>query len=287
MGAWDSLDSLGKPLLSDDAFRRFCALVHDGTGLSFSDSSRFFVEKRLENRLEALGGIQPEDYIHFLLYDHEKEQEWGRLIDLLTTNETYFMREERQLKCFQKDILPLLAKQKPDRKIRVWSAGCSTGEEPYSIVILLHESGLFKDSEVEIMATDINTRVLTRAREGLYTESSFRAVDDAFKNRWFRKESDGRFRISDEIRRMVKFSRFNLFDLDRYSLFSPFDVIFCRNVIIYFDIEAKVKVIERFWDKMREGGYLLLGHSESLISITDKFKLVHLPSDLVYTKATQ
>ena len=287
MGAWDSLDSLGKALLSDDVFRRFCALVHDETGLSFSDSSRFFVEKRLENRLEALGGIPPEEYIHFLLYDQEKEQEWGRLVDLLTTNETYFMREERQLKCFQKDILPHLVRQRPGGKIRVWSAGCSTGEEPYSIVILLHESGLLKDGEVEIMATDINTRVLARAREGLYTESSFRAVDDAFKNRWFRKEPDGRFRISDEIRQKVKFSRFNLFDLDRYSLFTPFDVIFCRNVIIYFDIEAKVKVIERFWEKMREGGYLLLGHSESLISITDKFKLVHLPTDLVYTKAAQ
>lgn len=287
MGAWDSLDSLGKALLSDDAFRRFCTLVHDETGLSFSESSRFFVEKRLENRLEALGGMPPEEYVHFLLYDQAKEQEWGRLIDLLTTNETYFMREERQLKCFQKDILPLLSKLRPGGKIRIWSAGCSTGEEPYSIVILLNEMGLLAGDAVEVMATDINTRVLARAKEGVYTESSFRAVDDAFKRRWFNKEGDGRYRIVEDIRRMVRFSRFNLFDLDRYSLFSPFDVIFCRNVIIYFDIEAKVKVIGRFWEKMREGGYLLLGHSESLISITDKFKLVHLPSDLVYTKAVQ
>ncbi len=285
MGAWDSLNGLGKPLLSDDSFRRFCALVHDETGLSFSDASRFFVEKRLENRIEALGGMPPEEYIHFLLYDQDKDREWDRLIDLLTTNETYFMREERQLRCFQKDILPMLVRQRPGAKVRVWSAGCSTGEEPYSIVILLMESGLLQKDLVEVMATDINTRVLTRAKEGVYTESSFRAVDDAFKNRWFKPEADGRYRIREEIRQRVNFSRFNLFDLDRYSLFSPFDVIFCRNVIIYFDIEAKVKVMERFWDKTREGGYLLLGHSESLISITDKFKLVHLPSDLVYTKA--
>ncbi len=287
MGAWDSLNGLAKPLLSDDSFRRFCALVHDVTGLSFSDASRFFVEKRLENRIEALGGMPSEEYIHFLLYDQDKDREWDRLIDLLTTNETYFMREERQLRCFQKDIVPMLLRQRPGGKIRIWSAGCSTGEEPYSIVILLGESGLLQKDLVEVMATDINTRVLSRAREGVYTESSFRAVDDAFKKRWFTPEPDGRYRIRDEIRRRVTFSRFNLFDLDRYSLFSPFDVIFCRNVIIYFDIEAKVKVMERFWDKMREGGFLLLGHSESLISITDKFKLVHLPSDLVYTKAVQ
>jgi chemotaxis protein methyltransferase CheR len=284
MGLWDSLGGANK-VLDDDLFRRICGVIHDRTGLFFGESSRFFFEKRLDNRLEALGGMAPADYMNYLLFDAQAASEWDALLALLTTNETYFMREEKQLRCFQKDILPALRDRKAGQRIRVWSAGCSSGEEPYSIAILVRESGAVPESQVEIFATDINTRVLAKAKEGLYTDNSFRSVDASFKARWFAEEAPGRFRIREDLRRRVQFSRFNLFDLDRYSLLTGFDVIFCRNVIIYFDMEAKAKVMERFWEKMAPGGFLLLGHSESLISITDRFKLIHLPNDLVYTKA--
>lgn len=272
-------------MLDDDLFRRFCALIHDATGLHFGETSRYFVERRLESRMLALGGMSPGEYIQFLEYDPERAQEWDQLIAVITTNETYFMREERQLRCFQQDILPLLLEARGKQKIRVWSAGCSSGEEAYTLAILVREAQRCPEDQVEIYATDINTRVLAKAKNGVYTESSFRAVDAAFRQRWFREVEPGKFQIAPDIQRRVTFARFNLFDAERYSLLSPFDVIFCRNVIIYFDLEAKVRVVDRFNEKLRAGGYLLLGHSESLISVTDKFTLVHLPNDLVYMKA--
>jgi chemotaxis protein methyltransferase CheR len=283
MALWES----GAPernLLDDELFRLYCKLVHDELGLSFGPTSRFFFEKRLENRLEALGGLSPVDYYHYLQFDPDRAQEWDHLISLITTNETYFMREERQLQCFVKDIVPRLRESRPGQRIRIWSAGCSSGEEPYTVAILLTESGLWTEGGFEILGTDVNTRVLARAKEGVFPESSFRSVDASFKNRWFQPESPGRYRLREEARRKVQFSRFNLFEADRYALLMPFDVILCRNVIIYFDMDAKVRVMERFHEKLRTGGFLLLGHSESLISVTDKFRLVHLPTDLVYTK---
>jgi chemotaxis protein methyltransferase CheR len=280
---WEQADGPEKWLLDDDLYARVCALIHDVTGLYFSDNSRYFLEKRLETRMEAIGGMSPRDYLSFLRFDSHRDEEWDQLISLITTTETYFMREERQLRCFQRDVLPILKQRSGPQKMRIWSAGCSTGEEPYTIAMLVRDAGI-PEEQVEIFATDINSRALARAKEGVYGDSAFRAVDAAFKERWFTRVSPGKLRIKDEIRQRISFSRFNLLETDRYALLPPMDVIFCRNVIIYFDLESKVKVILRFFEKMRSGGFLMLGHSESLISITDKFKLIHLPGDLVYTK---
>lgn len=286
MGIWDPLGGNEKELLNEELFRRFCEVIHKSTGLHFGESSKFFLEKRLQNRLDSLGGLSPDDYLYYLLYDVQRDKELEKLVDLITTNETYFMREERQLTCFKKDIVPRLIEGKKGNPIRIWSAGCSTGEEPFSIAILLEESGAYSRADFEIKATDISRRVIARARAGIYGENSFRTVDENFKRRWFNEETPGRYSIKEKIRRRISFSWFNLFDESRYRTLSTFDVIFCRNVIIYFDLEAKVKVVERFWDTMRPEGFLLLGHSESLISVTDKFQLIHLPGDLVYVKAT-
>lgn len=277
-------DNLDKNLFSDEFYKRITSLIYDRTGLFFGESSRFFLEKRIEMRITSLNLRNGEEYLRLLLFDPEAEKEWDNLISMITTNETYFMREERQLKCFKDDILPELVKKNEGKKIRIWSAGCSSGEEPFSIAILIKESKVVNENMVEIFATDISSRALNKAREGIYGESSFRNVDEIFKAKWFVNIGENKWKIKDEIKKKVNFQKFNLFDLDRYSLLGNFDVIFCRNVIIYFDLDAKVKVVERFYDKLNNGGYLLLGHSESLISVTDKFKLVHLPTDLVYRK---
>lgn len=277
-------DNLDKNLFSDEFYKRITSLIYDKTGLFFGESSRFFLEKRIEMRITSLNLRNGEEYLRLLLFDPEAEKEWDNLISMITTNETYFMREERQLKCFKDDILPELVKKNEGKKIRIWSAGCSSGEEPFSIAILIKESKVVNENMVEIFATDISSRALNKAREGIYGESSFRNVDEIFKAKWFINIGENKWKIKDDIRKKVNFQKFNLFDLDRYSLLGNFDVIFCRNVIIYFNLDAKVKVVERFYDKLNNGGYLLLGHSESLISITDKFKLVHLPTDLVYRK---
>jgi chemotaxis protein methyltransferase CheR len=283
---WEPVEGPQKWLLDDDLYARICTLIHDVTGLSFGDNSRYFLEKRLETRMEAMGGISARDYLNYLRFDLQRDEEWDQLIALITTTETYFMREERQLRCFQRDILPFLGKRLGQQKLRIWSAGCSTGEEPYTIAMLVRDSGVPEES-IEIFATDINSRALAKAKEAVYGESAFRVVDIAFKERWFTRVSPGKFKLKDDIRQRVSFSRFNLLEMDRYALIPPMDVIFCRNVIIYFDMESKVKVILRFFEKMRQGGFLMLGHSESLISITDKFKLIHLPGDLVYTREAQ
>ena len=283
MVAWEPVETPKSWLLDDDLFRRFCGLIHEVTGLFFGENSRYFLEKRIETRIGSVGGMAARDYLNYLRFDSQKDEEWDHLIALITTTETYFMREERQLRCFQRDVLPLLRQRTGGQKIRVWSAGCSTGEEPYTLAMLVKDSQVPEES-VEIFATDINTRALSRAKEAVYGESAFRAVDRAFKDRWFLPVGPGKYQLRDEVRQRVSFSRFNLFEMDRYALLPTFDVIFCRNVIIYFDLDSKVKVILRFFEKMRPGGFLMLGHSESLISITDKLKLVHLPGDLVYTR---
>ena len=170
------------------------------------------------------------------------------------------------------------------KKIRIWSAGCSSGEEPYSIAILLQEGGYFDRGAFEIFASDINQQVLAKARRGHYRESAFRATTPALREKYFTHEADGSWRVTDEVRNRISFGRMNLYDQARVSLLGHLDVIFCRNVIIYFDDASKKHVVSSFYNRLTDGGYLLLGHSESLISLSTQFKLRHLKNDMVYQR---
>jgi len=272
--------------LPDDVFRLLRDFIHDYCGIFFDDGSKFLLERRLNRRLEQHQLKNFEEYYHFLRYDRRREEELVVLIDNLTTNETYFFRESAQLRAFSDEILPELRAKKPERKsLRIWSAGCSTGEEPYTIAILLLESGdWWRDWQVEIMGSDISQRVLHTARKGLYKQGSHRATPPDMLKQYFVEEGKGDYRIIDSVRRLVSFSYVNLLDPFKTSLIRDLDIIFCRNVIIYFDREAKKKVIGTFYDKLREGGYLLLGHSESLINISTAFTLRTLRNDMVYQK---
>jgi chemotaxis protein methyltransferase CheR len=170
-----------------------------------------------------------------------------------------------------------------ERSLRIWSAGCSSGEEPYTIAMLLLEMGCCKGWRVEIIGTDISHRVLQQARKAVYGKSAFRATDETYVKRFF-QEQDGSFKIADAVKELVTISHLNLFDQNRLALLGRMDIIFCRNVIIYFDQVAKKKVVEIFNRMLREGGYLLLGHSESLMNISTAFTLKHLKNDMVYQK---
>ncbi len=272
--------------LPDDIFRLLRDFIHDYCGIYFDDSSRFLLERRLSRRIEQHRLKSFEEYYHFLRYDRKREEELVVLIDNLTTNETYFFRETPQLRAFSEEILPELRRTLTDRRtLRIWSAGCSTGEEPYTIAILLLESGdWWRDWQVEIMGSDINQRVLHAARKGVYKKSAHRATSPEMLAKYFIEEEKGNYRIVDRVRELVSFSSVNLLDPYKAGLISGVDIIFCRNVIIYFDKEAKKKVIASFYDKLREGGYLLLGHSESLINISNAFVLRTLKNDMVYQK---
>lgn len=271
--------------LSDQTFRQLTGLIYSNSGLRFEDSSKYMIRRRLSPRVRELKLDSFEKYYYYLLYHANREPELEIIFDLLTVNETYFFREERQLQAFSEEIIPLIVEEKKDNRVlRIWSAGCSTGEEPYTIAMLCCASGLLRDWEVDIFASDISQRVIQTARRGTFSQTSFRNMPDGLQERYFEKLADNRYRITDGIKQMVTFGKVNLFDEHKTGILNEVDLIFCRNVIIYFDVEAKKKVIETFYRKLRKNGFLLLGHAESLLSLSTKFKLTHFKNDMVYQK---
>lgn len=272
--------------LTDEEFRLLAAFIYDHAGLYFDGGSRFLLESRLQNRLKEHHFDSFLKYYHYLLYHQDRLAELNRMIDIVTTNETYFYRERNQLDAFAEEILPEMAQRNSGKKsLRIWSAGCSTGEEPYTLAILCSESGLFDDSwQVDIIGTDISQRVLKTARKAVFSQSSFRATDGEAIDRYFDRTEDGKYSLDDSIRNMVHFGHLNLMDEKMMGLIRECDIIMCRNVIIYFDQNAKARAINSFYRKLVPGGYLLLGHSESLMNITTVFKLKHLTRVMVYQK---
>jgi len=268
--------------MSDGEYRMFAELVRRSCGLHFGPETRFLLEKRIERRMRerSLSG--------FASYQYElrnNPSEFAQLIDEITTNETYFFRERRQLRALMSEILPEAMLQRHARRtpVSVWSAGCASGEEPYSIVILAREAGLDPGRDLRVYASDISRRMLKRARQGTYRENSFRETEAGLRDRYF-EEKEGRFRISDEVKKHVDFIHLNLMDRSKVALLGSMDVILCRNVLIYFDPVSKKQVIETFEEKLRPGGHLLLGHSESLINLSTSLELRHLKNDLVYRR---
>lgn len=276
-------------LMSDEEFRLLRDFVYQHCGLHFTEESKYLLEKRLSKRLLQHQLKNFKDYYYLLRYNPNKEQELNEVVDALTTNETYFFREEFQLKTFSQEIIPELCTKKEregDRRLRIWSAGCSTGEEPYTIAMLLLELPQLQGWQIDIIGTDISHKVLQTARKGVYGTSSFRATDPAYQRKYF-NEVDGKFRIADEVKKLVTISHLNLFDAPRVALLGKMDLIFCRNVIIYFDLPGKKKVIDNFYQRLRPEGFLLLGHSESLMNITNAFGLRHFAHDMVYQRPGQ
>ncbi len=278
-------------VLRPDEFRLLRDLFAARTGLHFGPDARFTLERRLRERLRVLKLASFAEYHHYLRFGSHASDEWDEAIDLLTTNETYFWREARQLRAFQLEILPLLQQQaRVRRRLVVWSAGCSTGEEAYTIALLAHASMLFPreaggDSgwQVRVYGSDISRRCVAAARRGVYPDSSFRTMPADVKRAFFQQRPDG-WHVSDTIRSLCHFGQMNLLDEDRSRVFGKADAIFCRNVLIYFDARARKSAIEVLYDRLHPGGVLLLGHSESLLNVSTAFELLHLRDDLVYRK---
>jgi chemotaxis protein methyltransferase CheR len=270
--------------LPEDVFRLLRDLIRDHCGLFFDDGSRYLLEKRLTRRVKSYHLSDFRDYYRLLRYDRNAETELLAIIDILTVNETYFFREQGQLKAFSTEILEELKETKKDsRRLRIWSAGCSTGEEPYTIAMIIAEMREFDGWDIEVHGSDINQRVLQAARKGVYRKNSFRTIEPYFVKKYFQAE-DGCFKVVDAAKKNVNFSCLNLLDPQKIRFLGKMDVIFCRNVLIYFDSLSRRKVIDIFYDRLLDGGYLLLGHAESLINISTAFTLRHLKNDMVYQK---
>jgi chemotaxis protein methyltransferase CheR len=266
--------------MKDKGLEKLTQIIYDFCGLCYSDRLSILNEK-ISRRVGELGF----SYSEYCGYLDVQPLEWDVLIELLTINETYFYREENQLNECCSYVLPLLRAQVRDRPLRIWSAACSTGEEPYTLAMLIQDSGLFPPGSVEIIATDINKKVLQKAEKGWYHNGSFafRRIPKNLLGKFFSEEAGG-YQIKALIKKMVKFQHLNLLNEDKIAQIGVVDVIFCRNVLIYFDQETTRRVIRSLHKNLATGGYLFLGHAESVTDMTLGFKKVDSDMTFYYRK---
>jgi chemotaxis protein methyltransferase CheR len=270
--------------LKPEEYRLLRDLFSSRIGVQLGPESRFAMERRLRERLAILKLTTFAEYYQYLRFNPAAGAEWEEATELLTTNETYFFREDYQLRSFKNEVLPILISQaKARRRLSIWSAGCSTGEEVYTIAILLSESLGLTGWELRVYGSDISKRCIAAARRGVYGQASFRAMPDDYKRRYFVEKSDG-FYVTERIRAVCHFGQMNLLEEEKARLLGRADAVFCRNVMIYFDTYARKRVIDIFAERLYPGGVLLLGHSESLLNVSTAFELLHLKEDLVYKK---
>jgi chemotaxis protein methyltransferase CheR len=269
-----------------EALRLVRDFIYEQTGNRFDDNALYLLRRRLEARLGALALPDFSAYQRLLraTTGEARRAELDEIADRITTNETYFFREAYQLDAFSSSILPELAVSRlRTRRLNIWSAGCSTGEEVYTIAILLLESGLFSGWDLRVFGSDLSRRVLKVARAGEYSQTSFRVTSTDRVKRWF-EPCGARQRVRAEVRALCRFGQINLVDADMAAVLAEFDVAFCRNVLIYFDQTSRRRVVATIERKLAPGGYLLLGHSESMSGVSQAFELVHLPTDMVYRR---
>lgn len=267
--------------MSPETFRDISALINRRSGLNYDMKSRALLERRIAPRLRELDLWRFEEYAARL---HQEPSELVWLYETLTTKETYFFRQEYQLKAFVDELMPLIAKTGgPHSRLTIWSAGCSSGEETYTLAMLLSESALFRGWKIRVIGTDLCPSNVETATQGVYRSSSFRTIDQERVDKYFSQVEGGQ-RVNADLRRMVHFSVGNLMNPVEVRSVGRVDVVFCRNVLIYFDDESRRAATSLFYERLLPGGYLLLGHSESLLNAGTDFEPVHLEGDLVYRR---
>lgn len=253
--------------ISGEDFKRLVAFMKTTYGIDLSKKQQL-ITGRLSGTITSMGFSSFREYVdHILSVKNTKDIEV--LLNKLTTNYTFFMREKTHFDYFQNTILPWLEKKKKDRVLSIWSAGCSSGQEPYTISMILKEyfGSQASSWDTRVLATDISQNVLATAQEAIYDEESLGALPAGWKQKYFRSaKQPGMFTVAPEVKSNVIFRTFNLMDSIKFKL--KFDVIFCRNVMIYFDQPTKDALVDRFFQSTSPGGYLLIGHSESLNKLT-------------------
>jgi len=271
--------------ISNEDFLKFREFFYRKTGIYFEDSKRYFVDKRLSERIEATGSDSFRNYFTLLRFQNAGE-ELQELINLMTINETYFFRESYQFDCLVNSMLDEVTTHKgPGETVRIWSIPCSSGEEPYSIAIyLLERWPRLVKYEVEILASDVDTGILETARRGIYSSRSIQHLPREYLQKYFTKESNGDWQICQDLRDSVEFSRVNLVDPTDTKRFRGLDVIFCRNLLIYFDDISRRAAAETLYDALEPGGFVCLGHSESMSRISSLFTVRKFPDCIVYQK---
>jgi chemotaxis protein methyltransferase CheR len=258
-------------------------LIHERTGLFYDDSKLGLLTEKLAPLIGERGFNSFLDYYYLLKYDDGSAEEWKRIFNALTVQETYFWREMDQIHGLAEKIVPALAADRPDAKIRIWSAACATGEEPLTIAMRLSEDGWFGRADIEIHASDASSAALARARAGLYRERSFRALPAALREKYFTPEGN-QWRVVPELSRRISWREANLLESSATDELEEVSVIFCRNVFIYFSRDAVRAVVESFAEKMPLPAFLFVGAAESLLKVTDDFELEEIGGAFVYVK---
>jgi chemotaxis protein methyltransferase CheR len=289
-GVMNSFNPLApKPaLMSGSLFETIRKYIYESVGIYFQDNKKYFLESRLQRRMNTLGIKTFEEYFDLLRFGVGNNAEKKYFYEAITINETFFFRNQPQLDALASTILPELINLKSamgKNKIRIWSAACSSGEEGYSIAMIFHDliKPRYPNFEIEVVGTDINSAVVETANHGIYREYSIRNTPQYYLKKYFRP-NNGAFEISPEIKKMASFKVMNLYDDSAMKMMLSFDVIFCANVLIYFDQASKIKVISNLYNSLNKGGYLYIGYSETLHGISKAFKLVSFPNTVGYKK---
>jgi len=272
-----------EPVLSAQELERLCDFLYRRTGMLFGENKRYYIDRRIAERMRATGDAD------FRAYFGRLRGEAGELeqaINAFTVNETYFYREDYQFACMSRELLPQLVKgREAGSRVRILSAPCSTGEEPYSIAFfLLEHFARIDEFEVEIVASDIDTVALDRARAGVYNSRSLQYVPASTVARFTTDAGNGERRVIEALRDSIKFTNVNLIDAGEDRAYRAFDVVFCRNLLIYFDDVSRREAAATLFTTMSPGGFVCLGHSESMSRISSLFELRKFPEGIVYQK---
>lgn len=269
--------------LSGDGLERICDYLYRRTGMIFGEKKRYYIERRVADRMKAVGTESFTVYFSILRAD---PAEGAALVNAFTVNETYFYREDHQFRCLSESLLPeLIQRRTPGDRIRIWSNPCSSGEEPYSIALWLLENWRLVDAyNVEIVGSDIDSLAMAEARAADYGERALSRLPPEVLASYFEPVSHRRRKIIDDLRESVILSPANLIERDSMRAHGRFDVIFCRNVLIYFDDASRQVAASNLFDALAPGGFLCLGHTESMSRISDAFVVRRFPDAIVYQR---
>jgi chemotaxis protein methyltransferase CheR len=272
-------------VLSKEDFEKFREFFYEKTGILFDESKRYFVDRRIIERMKATGYDNFKSYFIAIKYDITGK-ELQNLINALAVNETYFFREEYQFQAMVENMLPeITSRKKPGERVRIFSIPSSTGEEPYSIALYLLE--YWKDIDkwdVEIVAADIDTNVLEAAKQGVYSSRSVQNLPKPILQKYFTPLKDGYYKITDDLINAIEFKKANIVNSIEMLKFRNFDIVFCRNLLIYFDDLSRKKAAENLYNTMNPGGFICLGHAESMSRISSIFEVRSFPKAIVYQK---
>lgn len=289
MSAAKTAPKLDPEDLKDPAYLKIRDAIYQISGIYQPEEKLYLLASRCTRRMNAVKAKSPSEYLEYLTVRGNRDAELRLLLNEITIGETYMFRSPPQLEAMRNIILPQVIQSKSAmgfKRLRIWSAGCSTGEEPYTLAMfLLEESAkLLTGWTFDILATDLNDNSLAAAKAGIYGDYALRNTSEALRRKYFKPFDEKRLQVTDQLKSMVRFDRVNLSDDSKMTFLKGLDLIFCCNVLIYFDLNSKRRVTQHFYSNLLPGGYLFLGHAESLYQVDDRFRLMHFPGAIGYLK---